>query len=202
MSAPSNPPEYNPKIPQVKNTIADSQSDFQGNFGTLYDAFIKNHVALDDATNPGNHTHIDLVEQSVSLSTSSQELAIYSKKVANQTDQVFMRYQNNGKEFQITNYQIYSILANDKQESYFSFLPGGIIVYFGKAKSNGTTTFNITLDPAICRNIMGVNLGGIGSIKAQPNVSLLASFNGPFHTVVLKSALAMVDQFYIIYGNI
>lgn len=208
MTAPTDPPVYNPEIPQREDFIADGQTGFLDNFTTLYDAFVKNHVALDDATNPGDHTNIQLVEQTQSPSTQSQEISIYSKKVDGQTDQLFMRYPSNGKEFQITNYQIYSIPATATQEAYFSFLPGGIIVYFGTSFCAGTTTFNININPPVKQNIMGVNLGGIGTAQVQPNVSLQTPVNGFYNNLILSSAsnstgsLPMVNQFYLIFGNI
>lgn len=201
---------YNPDTPQRDNYIADGQDSFLLNFKTLNDAFIKNHIALTSTVFQGNHSNIQLLEQTQSPSTQSQEIAIYTKKVEGQTDQLFMRYPSNGKEFQLTNYQIYSIEATTTQEAYFTFLPGGIIVYFGKLLCAGTTSFNLSLNPVICKNIMGVNLGGIGSGQPQPNVALQPPAGEFYHTLTLLSAsgsrpgenLPMVNQFYLVFGNI
>ncbi len=208
MTAPENPPEYNPGIPLIETTIAQAQKLFQGNFLTLFDAFGLNHVALDDPTNPGNHNVIQLVELSNSETTLPQEIAIYSKKVDGQTDQLFMRYQGNGKEFQLTEYQIYAIPATSKQESYFTFLPGKIIVYFGRVFSKGTKSFNIDINPAPRSNLSGLNLGGIRTdasqitAVSQPNVVLQQPSNGFYNQFTLNSLDDMFDNFYLFFGNL
>jgi len=205
-------PQYNPEIPQRNNFIADGQTGFLDNFTTLYDAFIKNHVALDDLTNPGNHTNIQLVEQTQSISTGSQEIAIYSKKVTNQTDQLFMRYPSNGKEFQITNYQLYDPAHIPNQQAlFFSFLPGGLIVYFGTVFPT-TDNFPIFLDPAICINILSVNLcaiapsTSINNVGTQARVEGLQSQNGKFTSVNISKASytlpVLNPQYYLIIGNV
>jgi hypothetical protein len=194
-------PPYNPNVPLVSNTIAEGQPSFLQNFGQLFAAFNTNHISLDDPTYAGNHNVIQLFEQSQGDTTQSQEIAIYSKKVAGQTDQLFMRYPSNGKEFQLTQYQIYLIGVTALQEAYFTTLPGGIIVYFGRVFSNGTTNFNISLNPSVCTNIIGVNIGVIGTPKQQPNVNLLPPTGG-YGTLVISTLQPMQDNYYLIFGNI
>jgi hypothetical protein len=203
MTSPPPKPIYNSGIPVVSTTIAEAQDLFLNNFSTLFDPFGLDHVPLNDATNPGNHNVIQLVEDPKSRTTQVQEIAIYSKKVDGQTDQLFMRYPLNGKEFQITEFQIYSIQANAKQEAYFTFLPGKIIVYFGRIFSAGRNTFDIDINPPIKTNISGVNLAGIGPIATnQPNVSLQQPSNGYYTQIILKSLGQMVDNFYLFFGNL
>lgn len=196
------PIDFDPLIPQSTDTISITQGNLVNNFRDLYDVFATNHTPLDDAINGGNHEVVQLVRQEVSVSTQAPEIAIYSKNVNGQTDQLFMRYGANGKEFQITNWQIYSIDATNTQTSYFSFLPGGIIVYFGRVFTNNSTTANILLNPTVKNNIMGINLGGINTISAQPNVSLLAPINGVYTTIILNSVASIPDQFYLVFANL
>ncbi len=201
MTAPT-PPPYNTGIPEPETTIAEAQTLFQNNFIRLFEAFSKDHVSLNELNNAGNHNVIQLVELSQPEATQSLEIAIYSKKVEGQTDQLFMRYQGNGKEFQLTEYQIYSIVPTDKQEAYFTFLPGKIIVYFGRVFSAGTTSFNIDINPPVAQNVSGVNLGGIGTATNQPNVLLQYPVNGFYNQITLRSSSSMVDNFYLFFGNI
>lgn len=208
MTAPENPPEYNPNIPTVNNNIAESQEDFLGNFRTLFDAFGRNHIDLDDATNPGNHSIIELIEQSNPLSTDNQEVVIYSKDVPGQTTQLFMRYPRNGKEFQLSQYQIYELVENPTQTFYFTFLPGGIIVYFGFVNPNANP-FTLQLIPALCKNIMGVNLCVINpqpdTRTAYPSNPAAIVSNGIATGMLLTNSLITVlppPQFYLIFGNI
>ncbi len=202
---------YQPNIPQRNDTIAISQSNFLNNFGDLYDVFSRNHTALDNPLVPGDHEVVELVEldQNQSISTEFDEIAIYSKKVDGQTDQLFMRYPTNGKEFQLTNYQIYPIDDTPTQKSYFSFLPGGIVVYFGMVTPNADG-FKINLNPAICSVIMGVNLCPIGASTSNnlmyPSwVNLVPAANGKIIQIILNnsSILGRVPppQYYLIFGN-
>lgn len=196
------PPPYNTQIPVASTTIAEAQKLFQNNFERLFEAFNTDHVPLDDTTNPGNHSVIRLIELPKEESTQSLEIAIYSKKVEGQTDQLFMRYQGDGDEFQITEYQIYSIVPTDNQEAYFTFLPGGVIVYFGRVVGFGQTQVDIELNPPLKTNISGVNLGGISTVSQQPNVVLVAYADGFFRTVRMQSSQPIPDQYYLIFGNL
>lgn len=209
MTAPAIPPTYNPAIPTAQNNIAESQGDFLINFETMFDAFLVNHIPLNDPTNPGNHDNIQLIEQKVPKGSRSDEIIIYSKKVAGQTDQLYMRYPSNGKEFQISEYQIYQIAPTSTQSFYFTFLPGGIIVYFGGIIPN-SNPFNLELNPAICSNIMGVNLGVAGvqtSIAtAYPsNITGIEAVGGIAKALILANSTELnipPPQYYIIFGNI
>jgi hypothetical protein len=208
MTIPGDPPVYNSQIPLVKTTIAEAQKLFLNNFSTLFNAFGMNHVALNDPTNPGNHNVVQLLEQTISESTQSHEISIYSKKVEGQTDQIFMRQQGNGKEFQLTQYQIYSLIPLELdgviyQKRYFSFLPGGVIVYFGEIIPFGNP-FYISLEPAVCSNISGINLcpiGGLESGLVQSNVSI-TGVNGKATAIQLTSVEANANQYYLAFGNI
>lgn len=199
-------PPYNPQIPEKETNIPTAQTEFLRNFRGIFNAFSMNHVPLNDPTNPGNHSIVEMVGQKNSKSTLNQEIIIYSKKVANQTEQLFMRYQSNGKEFQLTEYQIYSVEPTIFQSSYFTFLPGGLVIQFGKLFSSGFTDFNISVIPPVSKNITGVNLGGadvVGVIfPPPPNVSLNVPVDGVFRSINLKSLSGMSNQFYLFVGNL
>lgn len=121
-------PDYNPSVPKQTDDIASSQPDFLANFQSLFDVFANNHVAFNESKQ-GYHDVVQLFEQKSSLQTTTSELSIYSKKVTGQTDQVFLRRPGNGEEIQLTNYQIYPSSSGD---AFFTTLPGGVIVYFGR----------------------------------------------------------------------
>ena len=114
-------PVYDPKQPPRPDAkIGDAQEPFQINFLTLYNAFKQNHVALDALANLGNHTIIQLLEQTGQFQTNTGEISVYSKLVPGETDQIFLRYQGNANEFALTNYQIYSLSTTPNQ--FFTFL--------------------------------------------------------------------------------
>ncbi len=203
-------PPYNPQIPVSDDTIADGQAAFLTNFSTIFSAFGINHVALNDATNPGNHSVIQLIEQDLPRSTQSQEVVVYSKKVADQTTQLFMRYPLNGKEFQLNQYQIYAVNhIPNQQAAFFTILPGGIIVYFGFVIPT-KDSFPIQLEPAICKNLMGINLCPIGTSTIanplyQSNVAGFTLANGKCTQLIINNSTTFSippPQYYLIFGNI
>ncbi len=161
------PINYDPNTPSPQLPFADWQIQFIQNFTQLYNAFSQNHVALDDPTsaNRGNHTYIQMPEQSFDPQTGSQEFSIYTKNVETQTDQVFFTYSGNSPVIQFTNYQIYNILPTSTQTTNFTFLPGGIIIYFGYVTFTSVPGGNIlVLNPTISKNIIATNLCLKGTI--------------------------------------
>ena len=160
------PPQYDPNVPEfTTDTFATTQKQLLTNFQRLYERFSVNHVPLDDATNPGNHTKTELLEteQGTGIQTDISEISIYAKNVERQTDQVFFQYQGNQPEFQYTNYQLYSLNPNPPDQiAYFTFLPGKILVYFGvfTPRANGNV---LDLSPAVSRNVLSGSLCPVGN---------------------------------------
>lgn len=197
-------PPYNPNIPQLFDSYASWQENFQNNFQQLFDAFGQNHVAL-DAANAGDHTVVEMLEQANPVQTNTAEIAMYAKDVSGQTDQTFMRFGSNLTEFQYTNYQIYSIEETDRQTTYFTFLPGKLIVYFGRTKVNNVGT--ITLNPPIATNIISMNFTAILSsspvISSSSFVTTLIKEGSYFTGINLRQAsgVNIPRQYYLILAN-
>ena len=146
------PPPFNPNVPAFpSDALADSQIQFQTNFNNLFENFLKNHVSLTAASNAGNHTIIQLLQQKSAQQTDLGEISVYTKDIADQSDQIFLRYQD-GTEFQFTNYQIYPLTQPKNQTAFFTFLPGRVLVYFGSFTKLSKNTLN--LFPPIAKNIM------------------------------------------------
>ncbi len=201
---------YNPNTPLVTTSFADWQINFKNNFTQLFNAFSINHKSLNSATNAGDHLQIELVQQDKSQQTNQGEISVYTKAVEGQKDQVFMRYQGNGTEFQYSTYQIYSILATTEQTFYFTFLPGNILAYFGQFNPTDTAK-TLKLLPPVARNIISVNLTPIpGNVPANtpPAVSLVLNNNKTIVTGITlftsgtTSEITSSSQFYIVLANI
>lgn len=170
-----NPINYDPNTPTKQLSFADWQVQFIQNFTQLFEAFKKNHVSLNDPTtaNRGNHTYVEMSESTTNAQTSSNEFSIFVKDVENQTDQVFFTYPGNTPVIQFTNYQIYSVKDTSQQTTFFTFLPGKLLVYFGKFGPFDTTgnfaPFTsggnniIKLNPPVAKNIVSVNFCHIGT---------------------------------------
>jgi hypothetical protein len=212
----ANPPLYNPTVPErLGDTFAVTQKDLQDNFQSLFNAFSANHVAMNE-TNAGNHTFINLLERANPILTNLSEIAIYSKDVEGQTDQMFFRYQGEGIEFQFTNYQLYSIPPENPNDpnkgfkSYFTFLPGRVIVYFGIFAGTGQIgAQTLKLVPEIATNIIGVSVCNAGTAPVSKDVipqyqlTVDPAINGIFSTLQFSRAFAatITDAFYMVVAN-
>lgn len=206
-------PIYNPGIPKPKDIIKTSQGDFQINFRTFYDAFLKNHIPLDALSNAGNHTILQLIRQNdnAQFQTDAGEISIYTKTFEAPTDQLFMRYQGNQDEFHYTAYQIYEIIATPQQSFFFTFLPGKILVYFGLIVPN-SNTFDLLLLPELAKNIIGLNLCPIGSITTINHPLYPPNSNGVVETSPgIFGKISLITSFldrpiptcsYIVFANI
>ncbi len=199
-------PQYNPNVPLITDSFADWQVDFIQNFQVLYNAFNTNHIPLDSVSNAGNHTYIELVEQESPQQVNVSEMALYTKDVIGQTDQLFMRYQGNGTEFQYTNYQIYSIDPTPTQTFYFTFLPGGLIVFFGLYTQSGPILpeTNIYLKPEIAKNIVSVNLTPSGNTNSTFSVAEIRNTDG-IVTALSQPAFGVITpgtKYYTVVANI
>jgi len=199
----TNPPVYNPNVPNRKDALEKSQRDFLGNFSTLYNAFLANHVPLDATSGAGNHTIIEMLQQTTSFQTNVGEISIYSKDAPGQTDQLFLRYQGNGQEIQLTNYQIYPIQSSPAQTTFITFLPGRILLYFGTIFSFGSSA-HLVLDPPIAKNIFTMNFCAGGSTPALiPWSSVQAPNSNGFYTLInLNQTAPGFGYFYIVGANI
>ncbi len=197
---------YNPNTPEnPSDSLATSQPDFLNNFSQLYEKFKINHVSLDAGATAGNHTFIQLLRQNNSYQTNVGEISVYTKDVEGETDQVFLRYQGNGQEFQYTNYQLYSVTNIPNQTLFFTFLPGKVILYFGnftKLKDN-----LLTLHPPIAKKIAGMSFCPSGSTPDfKPKVNIIAAVNGFFTSINVTRGIfenqAAPSCDYLIIGNI
>lgn len=197
-------PTYNPNVPEhFSDNLAETQEPLLINFQTLFDDFLKNHVSLDAGATAGNHSIIQLLERDNTQQTGAGELSVYTKKVDGQTDQVFLKYQGpSGAEFQFSNYQLYSIPSSSSQTAFFTFLPGGIIAYFGSYNLSSNTG-QIALQPAICRNIISVDVIGGVNVSIKPVVNLRGTPQGRFGAVSIEySSLSRATTgYYLILGN-
>jgi hypothetical protein len=217
----STTPIYNPNVPQRKDNFSSSQGDFLSNFMSIYNAFKINHVALDSSSNAGNHTIIQLKEQDANapFQTDVGEISIYCKPVENQGDQVFLRYQGNQNEFQLSAYQIFAppVIDNDSivQTPFFTYLPGRVLLYFGTIEctlSNAATP--LRLRPPIATNIISVNLSVEGTITNQRNLPPWVTIspkngNGFYETINLFKDSSLfpgpsieLTYFYMVLANI
>lgn len=95
---------YTASVPQGNQQVNNTQQPIENNFLDIYQLMGVNHVNFNVADIFGNHTFLSLFNQSSDPSTSSTEMALYSKPVANDENsyELFCRYPNNGQVTQLT----------------------------------------------------------------------------------------------------
>ncbi len=208
MTAP-NEPIYDPNVPQdPNNNLAETQPEFLANFQSLFAQFAANHVPLNE-TNVGNHTLAQMLPQPKDLQTGASSLNIYAKEVEGQTTQLFLRYAGNGDPIQLTAYQIYSVPSTNGQISYFTYLPGNLIVYFGSFTVLAGN--KLVLTPPICKKVVSVSFCQLttSTLFPKPFVQLLQPQEGFVEGMLVKAGQFGSDQqqatkpsYYIVVGNI
>lgn len=192
-------PTYDADQPRPTDTYSDSQPSFLDNFKSLYNTFLVNHLPLDATSGAGNHKIVQLIELGVGPQTGINDIAFYVKKVDNQTDQLFMRYPGDGTEVQLSGYQIYTLENNQ----YFTFIPGGGIIYFGEVLI-GRIDQTLSLQPAICKNIVTCNFCLKGTIATQkPFVDPIKNQQGKINEIKINTAVGntALTFFYIVWGQ-
>lgn len=206
----SQPPPFDPNVPEnFSDPLATSQPELQNNFFQMYEIFKKNHIEINDTIAPGIHKYVELLEQENSPQTDIGEISIYSKDVEGQTNQIFLKFQG-GQEIQLTTYQIYSILATNKQSYFFSFLPGNVLIYFGE-KIAGGNPGNITLLPPVAKNIISAmvcpQFNGTSNLNKFPekaNLTLIKNTDGIITTISTRypNNTSTPNSFYCVMANI
>lgn len=194
---------YDPNTPLLKDPFSVWQEKMLDNFMVMDPAFAVNHVSLEALSNAGNHTVVNLLEQERDQQTGNLEMTAYAKDVVDQADQLFMRYNGNGAIFQFSNYQLYPLNISNNQTGFFTTLPGGLIVYFGRM--DHPTENPIQLLPNICTNIISINCTGINSSAAIKSFSL--TVQGKYVTEIQAirqspiGGVILPSLFYMIIGN-
>jgi len=203
----ANPINYDPNTPTRQLSFADWQVQFIQNFTQLATAFAENHVPLTDPTvaNRGNHTYVEMAESTTDAQTSANEFSIFVKDVENQTDQVFFTYPGNTPVVQFTNYQIYSVTPTAQQTTYFTFLPGKLLVYFGKFgpfnSGNVKGVFNniLKLNPPVAKNIVSINFCTQGTTPKYTPAAVeetIATTTPSFEFIFTKPGI--IKEIYVI----
>lgn len=201
---------YNPNIPEKRDdSLSDTQPEMLTNFQVIFNSFMRNHVSLDAVSNAGTHNVTELIQLLGDPQTNASELSIYTKDVKGQTDQLFIRYQNETT-FQFTNYQLYTLVNPVGQISYFTFLPGKVIVYFGVVTRFTTPAYVIDLSPQICKNIITCSFGLLGVPSGvpknyKPYVSFEKNSDGFYSKATATYSSAFTTSFetnYLIMGSI
>jgi hypothetical protein len=152
---------YIPNVPQGNQQINNTQPPIEGNFQDIAELLAINHIPFNTTDTFGRHSIVDYVNQGVDPSTSSTEMALYSKSVTNDPNlaELFYRYPSNGSVVQLTGvnttstptggsgaasggtfYQSGSIAFGQPIGGFWQYLSGGIIIMNYSISNNVGTT--------------------------------------------------------------
>lgn len=138
---------YTLGIPSDGQSLGNSKPQVRGNFTTIYNAFAVNHVALDSIP-LGIHTKVDLKEitdpsPAVGMNT------LYSKISGIPLGELYFIRGGSADTIQMTNG------TPTNASTGITFLPGGVIMQWGKVTLNGSGVKTVSFSPTF--RLAGVN---------------------------------------------
>lgn len=145
-------PSYDPNIPQPQDDLAISQQDILENFQEMTAKFGINHIPMGlRLPDEGKHSKAEIVQKTKGTATSLSQVNLFTKPNSQNGAQLFYTPAGTISEIALTNYQNYDISTDGSR--YFTFLPGGFIVYFGFIDIQANSLpFTLELNP-ICKTI-------------------------------------------------
>jgi hypothetical protein len=128
---------FNPNIPQATDRLAKSQQDLLQNNQQLNTSFGINHYAFSDLTaNNGMHKQCQLVELSNPAPVSGTDSVYCAVAGSPSLGELFYVRGGGGTPIQMTSG---NILNNGATEIGYTFLPGGLLLQWGKIAPASTT---------------------------------------------------------------
>jgi hypothetical protein len=140
---------YTTLIPISGDSLGSTRDRIRVNFEQIFNVNGINHVNFNTA-DKGKHKFLQMPEQTSAPTTSTNEGGFYVKE-AGSTANLFFRSEGNGSEYRITSVSDANISTFGTNATYiddhaggWSFLPGGLILQYGRRTSpgsSGTVTF-------------------------------------------------------------
>lgn len=187
---------YNPSIPLADDLMSESQGQILTNFGQLNTIFDQDHVTYDDVTavNRGKHNQSTYPDSSSDPNPALNELALYSKDVGGNS-RLFLQQENSGTVIQLSGIDPLIAVAG------FTFLPGGVLLQWGKEVSPGTSG-TVTLPVAFPTTVFSINFGVIRtSSTSDQNVYVDDAFAIGLSDFHYTSTSSNNDFFWSAIGN-
>lgn len=180
--------KYTANIPQSNQLIRATQAPILSNFLAINELLSVNHVGFSDSTNFGKHTFTSLVFQGSDPSTSSDEMALYSKTTTTTNGaEIFYRYPSNGTVVQLTGTT--SGNGGLLNANGYSYLTSTLIMKWGQVSGIITGTNTITFPtgggiPAFTTSVY--------SVQWSPNASYTLSSSGGYVTNITLTNFQIV----------
>ncbi len=189
---------YISTVPQGNQQINNTQEPIKDNFQAIYDLIDINHVNFNTPDTFGRHKMVSYIQQSSDPSTTCSEMALYSKSVSNDTNnlELFYRYPCNGSVVQLTGLTDQPIPSNtsgaaqggfwsslavysqsDPVDCFWQYLSGGLMIMTYETNNFTVTTTSGSLTTNFPS---GVGSSGVAAPRftATPFVIQLATSTG------------------------
>lgn len=164
---------YTTNIPLSAQKIKNTTSLIRANFDNLAAGLSNDHADINDPTSGTRLTHdkVRLNVQGAAPSTTTTQIALYSKNVLSNAvnyPELFLRRANNGTEIQFTSGGLSPLLGGDylnppANSTGYTFLPGGLVYYWGIVTAGFDNNIPNQLPP-----IAGRVIKKIYSLNCQP----------------------------------
>jgi len=144
--------------PQSGITLSAGRAVTQANFAGTETYIARDHVSLDaNSAESGKHKAIRLTEQAAPT-TLVNELGLYAKDTGSEPD-LYVRRESSGTEIQMT--------MGDPSNSAngYSFLPGGLLIQWGKVASVARTVTAFTFPKSFTNTCYSLTLTTVDAFK-------------------------------------
>lgn len=131
---------FTANVPLAAQRISATTSIINNNFQALNTYLQNDHVDINDATlaNRLTHSQVTLNNLGSGPTTSSSQLAIYTKTVTAGVQELFIRRQSDGTEIQMS-------ATNITPSATQTFLPGNLLMVFGNGNVVGAAPQNFSV---------------------------------------------------------
>jgi|SRR5690606_12254632 len=195
---------YNNSIPQSTDFLSQSQQDILNNFSQLDTSMAVNHFAFSNTTaNNGKHTYVEMVNSAIPA-LSDEQGTLYTKKVDAES-QIFFSPDDTGREYLMTKFIESEFATFATNTNYtgslfggWSFLPGGLLLQYGRTNSSTASTINVTFPVEFPNSVFFINVSPLDSLVRDASVQTgytTTAFS------ISKTLLQNYSAFWVAIGN-
>lgn len=136
---------YTRSIPNSGESLGGTRDRIRTNFEEIFDVVAINHTNFNEL-GEGKHKFLQMPIQASAPTTAASEGGFYTKTVSGAA-QAFFRSESNGSEYQMTSvsdaniatFAVNSVAYVDDNDGGWTFLPGGLILQYGRRTSPGSS---------------------------------------------------------------
>lgn len=201
---------YTPEIPIIGDSLGGTRDRIRENFKLIKSVFGQNHWTFGQS-HQGNHKFVVMPEVTASGSgvpgTNPNEAALYVEVGAAPFAEanLFMRAENNGQNYQLTRviasaynrFALNTVNYDPNNDGGWTFLPGGLILQYGKKKSVLTSNPGIVSFPIYFPNgLAPFSVVATSGSSVARAVGVFGLANNQFQYTITGGTQAVSDVLY------